>query len=111
MVGQSVGSMVLAVEALLRLTPDVFVDTTGFAFTYPVAKLLAGCRVATYTHYPTITTVRDWRAAVPRIPAKADAWRRQDMVGRVIQRRPSYNNDERVTGSLTLSTFKLMCDR
>lgn len=57
MLGQSLGSMLLGLEALCRDTPHVWMDTTGFAFTYPLAKL-AGCRVATYTHYPTISTVR-----------------------------------------------------
>ncbi|CAN0168575.1 unnamed protein product, partial [Hapterophycus canaliculatus] len=57
MLAQSVASMVLAAEALLRGTPDVFVDTTGFAFSFPVAWL-AGCSVGAYVHYPTISTVR-----------------------------------------------------
>ncbi len=55
--GQSVGSMIVAASALWQLVPDVFLDTTGYGFTYPVARVLGGCRVATYTHYPTITTV------------------------------------------------------
>jgi hypothetical protein len=33
-------------------------DTTGCAFTFLVAKVLAGCKVGTYVHYPTISTVR-----------------------------------------------------
>lgn len=56
MLGQSVGSMILAAEALFRSTPDVFVDTTGCAFSFPVAWL-AGCTVGAYVHYPTISTV------------------------------------------------------
>lgn len=56
MIGQSVGSMCLAFEALWKLRPHVFIDTTGFAFTYPVASLLFGCTVVCYTHYPTIST-------------------------------------------------------
>jgi alpha-1,2-mannosyltransferase len=36
MFGQSVGSMLLSWEALRLSTPDIFVDTTGFAFTFPV---------------------------------------------------------------------------
>ena len=38
-----------------RYTPDIFIDTTGFAFSFFVAAI-AGCRVTTYTHYPTIST-------------------------------------------------------
>lgn len=56
MLAQSVASMLVASEALARATPDVFVDTTGFAFTFPVAWL-ACCRVGAYVHYPTISTV------------------------------------------------------
>ena len=33
-------------------------DTTGAAFTCLVAKVLAGCKVGCYIHYPTISTVR-----------------------------------------------------
>ncbi len=38
----------------LPVLPQTFVDTTGWAFTYPLAKL-AGARVAAYTHYPTVS--------------------------------------------------------
>ena len=53
LLAQSVGSMVVGVEALFRLTPDVFVETVGFAFIAPIAKVL-GCCVISYVHYPTI---------------------------------------------------------
>lgn len=56
MLAQSMASVVLAAEALVRGTPDVFVDTTGFAFSFPVAWF-AGCSVGAYVHYPTISTV------------------------------------------------------
>ena len=56
MLAQSMASMMLAAEALFRGTPDVFVDTTGFAFSFPVAWI-AGCSVGAYVHYPTISTV------------------------------------------------------
>jgi hypothetical protein len=39
----------------LRNSAQVFVDTTGWAFTFPLAKL-AGCKVACYVHYPTVST-------------------------------------------------------
>jgi alpha-1,2-mannosyltransferase len=35
---------------------DVYVDTMGYAFTYPIFRYLGGCSVACYTHYPTIST-------------------------------------------------------
>lgn len=28
----------------------------GYAFTYPLFRYIGGCRIATYTHYPTIST-------------------------------------------------------
>lgn len=58
MVGQSLGSILLAFVCLGNFLPDVFFDTTGYAFTYPVAALLGRCRIAAYVHYPTISTVR-----------------------------------------------------
>ncbi len=56
MLAQSAASVVVAAEALFRGTPDFFIDTTGFAFSFPVAWL-AGCSVGAYVHYPTISTV------------------------------------------------------
>ncbi|KAL0879797.1 hypothetical protein ABMA27_003508 [Loxostege sticticalis] len=53
---QSLGSMVLGMEAFMKLNPDVYIDTTGFAFTYPIFRYLAQCPVGCYTHYPTITS-------------------------------------------------------
>eukprot|EP00472_Partenskyella_glossopodia_P011773 CAMPEP_0197538620 /NCGR_PEP_ID=MMETSP1318-20131121/60169_1 /TAXON_ID=552666 /ORGANISM="Partenskyella glossopodia, Strain RCC365" /LENGTH=462 /DNA_ID=CAMNT_0043097091 /DNA_START=29 /DNA_END=1417 /DNA_ORIENTATION=- len=55
MIGQSLGSVILAFEALLYAPPAVFFDSTGLAFSYPLAWI-AGCKVACYTHYPTIST-------------------------------------------------------
>ena len=37
-----------------RRTVQVFLDTAGWAFSYPLARA-AGCRVASYTHYPTVS--------------------------------------------------------
>ena len=40
MLGQSLGSIILGFEALLKFTPDIFIDTTGCAFmTLPLAYL------------------------------------------------------------------------
>jgi alpha-1,2-mannosyltransferase len=87
LLGQSLGSMVLGFEALLRCPPHLFIETTGYAFTYPVARLGFGAKVACYTHYPTIST---------------------DMLRRVQERRPTYNNDERVAGSRAASSAKVI---
>ncbi|KAJ7592987.1 mannosyltransferase [Mycena floridula] len=56
MLGQSLGSMVLAWEAMLQLIPDLYIDTMGYAFTLPVVKFLGGINVGAYVHYPTIST-------------------------------------------------------
>lgn len=71
MIGQSLGSMYLAWEALCKFTPSYYFDTSGYAFTYPLARLF-GCKVICYTHYPTISS---------------------DMLSRVRQRSSMYNND------------------
>ena len=55
---ESIHSMKLAYNALSQFTPHVYIDTTGCAFTFIVAKLLANCKVIAYVHYPTISTVR-----------------------------------------------------
>lgn len=55
---QSLGSILVGLECLSRHPPDVFFDTMGAAFTYPIARLVAGCRVLAYVHYPIISQVR-----------------------------------------------------
>mmetsp|Transcript_23917 Transcript_23917/g.60488 ORF Transcript_23917/g.60488 Transcript_23917/m.60488 type:complete len:497 (-) Transcript_23917:1264-2754(-) len=54
LVGQSIGSILLGMEALLKRPANIFVDTTGFAFTYRFAKT-ASLRVVAYVHYPTVS--------------------------------------------------------
>mmetsp|Transcript_31663 Transcript_31663/g.51437 ORF Transcript_31663/g.51437 Transcript_31663/m.51437 type:complete len:416 (-) Transcript_31663:192-1439(-) len=55
LLGQSIGSMIVAAAALWEMPADIFIDTTGFAFTYPIAWI-CGCKVISYTHYPTVST-------------------------------------------------------
>ena len=43
-------------QSPLFILPDIFIDTTGCALTYLPAKLLFGCHVLAYVHYPTIST-------------------------------------------------------
>lgn len=57
MIGQSVGSMIVGLECILRFPPDIFFDTTGAAFIYPLVHLMIGSHVMAYVHYPTISTV------------------------------------------------------
>ncbi|XP_058111566.1 GDP-Man:Man(3)GlcNAc(2)-PP-Dol alpha-1,2-mannosyltransferase-like [Magnolia sinica] len=71
MVGQSFGSVYLSWEALCKFTPLFYFDSSGYAFTYPMARTF-GCKVFCYTHNPTISL---------------------DMLSRVRQRSSMYNND------------------
>jgi alpha-1,2-mannosyltransferase len=82
---QSLGSILLAWEALKKVTPLLFIDTSGYAFTYPLSRLF-GCKVACYTHYPTISS---------------------DMLQRVESRKSLYNNDDKIAKSVFLSRGKL----
>jgi alpha-1,2-mannosyltransferase len=77
MAGQALGAVVLAAESVMRLPPDVLVDTTGLAFGVPLAKLLSGCRAAAYVHYPAVS---------------------QDMLDALDA--PAFNNARRWTGTL-----------
>ena len=94
---ESWGTMRLAYTALKRSNdntktsmpmPNLFFDTTGCAFTYLVARLLFGCKVIAYTHYPTISN---------------------DMLSMVWERRrATYNNQESITNSRIKTYIKLI---
>ena len=90
MLFQSLASILVVIDGLRQFVPDVFFDTTGHAFTYPVVKLLTGATVLSYTHYPTIST---------------------DMLQRVREQRATYNNDAFISSSTTISTLKLLYGR
>ncbi|XP_073954354.1 ALG11 alpha-1,2-mannosyltransferase isoform X2 [Choristoneura fumiferana] len=84
---QSLGSMVLGMEAFMKFNPDVFIDTTGHAFTYPIFRYLAQCPVGTYTHYPVVTAA---------------------MMRRVKQRIVAHNNSGLVARNPVLTWCKLL---
>lgn len=86
LVGQALGSMIVAIECLFRALPDIWLDTTGAAFAYPVARFFGVPIVATYTHYPMISA---------------------DMLQAVAERRPGYNNASLIAQSSLLTYFKL----
>ena len=87
MIVESWSTIQLAWKALQILTPDIFMDTTGCAFTFLVAKILANCKVGAYVHYPTIST---------------------DMLSLVWDRRPTYNNDAQITSNSLITYVKLV---
>lgn len=70
MVGQSLGSMLVTLECLWRCAPDVFCDTMGAAFGYPLVKLFARSKVIAYVHYPIVSKVRALTPLlIPMIPS------------------------------------------
>ncbi|KYR02230.1 glycosyltransferase [Tieghemostelium lacteum] len=87
LIGQSLGSMVLAWEALNLLNPDLFIDSMGYAFTYPIFKIFGGSHIAAYIHYPTIST---------------------DMLSKVSNSTESYNNNESISKSKFKTSAKLI---
>ena len=86
MIGQSLGAVVVVLEALERRLPHVFIDSMGYSFTLWVARLLGGCRVGAYVHYPTIST---------------------DMLSRVSDGSSSHNNRQSVARNPLLRYGKL----
>merc|ERR1712241_1500986 len=78
LLGQSLGSIWLAFEALEKCCPDVFFDTMGYAFALPIFKYFGNCKVGCYVHYPTIST---------------------DMLDKVRTRSSGYNNKKGIANS------------
>ncbi|KAL8758804.1 MAG: hypothetical protein Q9199_001215 [Rusavskia elegans] len=57
LLGQSLGSIVLAFDAFSLLVPDIFIDTMGYAFALAFSKFLfPKIPTGAYVHYPTIST-------------------------------------------------------
>ncbi|KAJ4269575.1 asparagine-linked glycosylation protein [Fusarium torreyae] len=57
LIGQSLGSVILAWDAFSLLVPDVFIDTMGYAFALGLCKFLfPKVPTGAYVHYPTIST-------------------------------------------------------
>ncbi|KAI0076731.1 glycosyltransferase family 4 protein [Panus rudis PR-1116 ss-1] len=87
LLGQSIGSMVLAWEAMSKLIPDLFIDTMGYAFTFHVVRWVGGVHIGAYVHYPTIST---------------------DMLERVKSRKEWHTNSNAISSSSFLSGLKLI---
>lgn len=87
LIGQSIGSVFLGWEALMHVVPDIWIDSMGYAFTYPAARMFGGCQVVAYVHYPSISS---------------------DMIGRVASRESSHNNASDVASSPLYTTLKLI---
>ncbi|KTW29878.1 hypothetical protein T552_01082 [Pneumocystis carinii B80] len=55
LLGQSLGSLILAYEAINKCIPNIFIDTMGYAFTYPLISSCLDIPIIAYVHYPTIS--------------------------------------------------------
>ncbi|XP_061400648.1 GDP-Man:Man(3)GlcNAc(2)-PP-Dol alpha-1,2-mannosyltransferase, partial [Musca vetustissima] len=86
LLGQSVGSILLGLEALCKFPPDIYIDTMGYAFTLPLFRYIGCCKVGCYVHYPTIST---------------------EMLRRVQQREYSHNNHSYVVRNPFLTWIKV----
>ncbi|KAA0202197.1 hypothetical protein HAZT_HAZT004709 [Hyalella azteca] len=84
---QAIGSFFVGIEALARYRPEVFIDTMGYSFIYPLVKIMAGpeCKVACYIHYPIISN---------------------DMLGVVQEREEAHNNAAIIANSSFLTSLK-----
>ncbi|KAH9480376.1 GDP-Man:Man(3)GlcNAc(2)-PP-Dol alpha-1,2-mannosyltransferase [Psilocybe cubensis] len=87
LLGQSLGSMRLAWEAMHQLIPDLYIDTMGYAFTFHIVSLLGKIPIGAYVHYPTIST---------------------DMLARVESRKKWHTNTDAISSSIILSRIKLL---
>ena len=87
MIVESWNTILLAYHALRQVNPHVYIDTTGCAFTFLIAKIFGNCKVGAYVHYPTISA---------------------DMLSMIYDRRPSYNNDGYISTSAALTFVKLI---
>ncbi|VDN54948.1 unnamed protein product [Dracunculus medinensis] len=73
---QALGGLFVGIEAMIKIVPEVFIDTMGCPLTLPLFRWIAGSKVACYVHYPTISS---------------------DMISLVESRKPSYNNAQWIT--------------
>ncbi|KAF9262849.1 glycosyltransferase family 4 protein [Marasmius fiardii PR-910] len=87
LLGQSLGSMILAWEAMNKLIPDLYIDTMGYAFTFHIVTWVANIPSGAYVHYPTIST---------------------DMLRRVQSRQRGHTNSSAISSSSILSLAKLI---
>lgn len=55
LLGQAFGSIILAYEAASLYKPDIWVESMGYPFTYPLIHYVLGVPIVAYTHYPVIS--------------------------------------------------------
>lgn len=54
MLWQAFASVRVCFEALMICPCDVFIDTMGVGYAYPLVKLFFGPQIYSYTHYPLV---------------------------------------------------------
>lgn len=87
MLFQALASLYVCIECMYTFVPDIYCDTIGAAFTYPIVRFICGCSVIAYVHYPMISS---------------------DMLQLVREKRPMYNNRSSISSNHTISYFKLI---
>ena len=87
LLGQSIASMWVGMEAFSSFIPNVFFDTTGLAFNLILFKWLGRCKTACYVHYPTIST---------------------DMLKVVEDQEQAFNNAAWISNSIVMTKLKLL---
>ena len=87
LLGQSIASMWVGMEAFSSFIPNVFFDTTGLAFNLILFKWLGQCKTACYVHYPTIST---------------------DMLKVVEDQTQAFNNAAWISNSVIMTRLKLL---
>lgn len=88
LLGQAYGSIRMAFEACNQLLPDMFIDTMGYAFAYPIVRLFdKRIPIGAYVHYPMIST---------------------DMLQRIKHRQAGHTNSSDVSRSRWRSQAKLV---
>ena len=58
LLGPNIASILVGFEALIRFIPDIYIDSTGYAFTYPCFSYLASIPILSYVHHPAIRSYR-----------------------------------------------------
>ncbi|ODQ79809.1 glycosyltransferase family 4 protein, partial [Babjeviella inositovora NRRL Y-12698] len=56
LIGQAIGSLLLTWEAIFNLSPDVWCDTLGLPFGYPLVSLCLRIPIVSYVHYPVVSS-------------------------------------------------------
>ena len=49
-----IGSIIVGFEALVRFIPDIYIDSIGYALTYPCFYYLTSIPIVSYVHHPVI---------------------------------------------------------